>query len=132
MVKLNIEDVVMMHENINFLLELNLPIKKSYKIGNLINIIRDKFFDFDQKRQDLVRKYGEVNKDKGEVRVASENMEIFTNELKGLLFVDFAIDFDPISIDDLGDVKVSTKQMAIFAKLFTEKQSNACDQNSIV
>jgi hypothetical protein len=66
------------------------------------------------------------------VRVASENMEIFTNELKGLLFVDFEIDFDPISIDDLGDVKVSTKQMAIFAKLFTEKQSNACDQNSIV
>lgn len=120
MIKITIEDIVMMHENMNFLLELNLPASKSYKVGSLVNFIREKFYGFEQKRQDLVRKFGEVNKEKGEVKVMPENMESFSNELRGMLLEEVEFDMNPILVSDLDDVKISTKQMAIFAKIFVE------------
>lgn len=120
MIKLTVEDVVMMQENMNFILDLQLPAKTSYKVGSFVNAIKIKYTEFDVKRQELVRKYGQLDPDKAEIKVSVENMEKFSVELRGILSQETEIDIDLISLEDVGDMKVSAKNMAIFAKVFKE------------
>lgn len=100
-------------EGMNILLQKELPIKISYKLSRLNKILSDEYQQFEESRKKLIDKYGNKDSDGNLitqddlVQFSEENRALFINEFSDLLDIDVHINFDPININELEDIKIS-------------------------
>lgn len=100
-------------EGMNILLQKELPIKISYKLSRLNKILFDEYQQFEESRKKLIDKYGNKDSDGNLitqddlVQFSEENRALFINEFSDLLDIDVHINFDPININELEDIKIS-------------------------
>lgn len=118
MIKLTLKEVVPMAESLDNIMNLPIPAKQSYRLGVLAKFIQERMSVYEKSRQNLVQKYGE--KTDNVIRVKSENINQFSEEMESLLSEEVQIDFQPISVSSLEEVKISPKDMAILSVLFRE------------
>ena len=70
----------------------------------------------------LVEKYGEEQEDSpGHWNVLPDKMEEYQAELNSLLDAEIKLDIEPIRIELLGDMSVSTDDMVVLQFLFSDK-----------
>jgi len=104
-------------EGFEVLLDLDLPIKTSYRVTKIVKIVNEEFQIYEEKRSSLVKKYGgeveeEVNGNIEKIfKVLPENMSSFIEDHNELVSVDVSLDFEPLKLSDLGDVKVKPKYL---------------------
>jgi hypothetical protein len=118
MIKFTLKELVPMVDSIDILLSIKLQAKDAYMLSLAAGKLRQKFDAYEIDRQNLVKKYGDLLQTENVIRVKPENMATFQNELEGLLSQTVELMVEPISVDSLGDNKMTAKDMAILAPFF--------------
>lgn len=93
-----------------------LPLKLSFRISKFLKRVQEELTVFEEKRLALVEKYAKRNA-KGEVgknmKVADENLEAFHAEFKELSEIEADIDFEPVKLSVLDDVKFPPNEIGM-------------------
>lgn len=114
MIKVSLNEVVSNIGNIKDLQEVKLPVKISYKIMRLVNKLDPILKSYNAKRDELIKEFGEENED-GNFQVKDpKKLKLFAEKLSELLTTPDEIDFEPISIDDLGNIELPAKLLVGF------------------
>jgi hypothetical protein len=88
-------------------------------ISRIIRKLNEELQNFDEQRQKLVSQYGEPQEN-GNVIVTQENMEAFAKELNELAALEIELDFSPVPLDELGDIKMKPAELMLIEKFVTE------------
>lgn len=103
------------------LMQLQLPIKLSFRLAKLANRCRKELLAVEQERVKLVKKYSDEPDEKGENKVKEENEQKFREEFAQLLDEEVELEVDPIYISDFGDIKVPPSSLFWLEKVIIEK-----------
>ena len=115
--KFALGEIRQMKQPLSTLLDKELPVKASWKLNKLIRFFDGELESIERFRIQLVKKYG-VDVD-GTTKVLEENMPNFVNELNDLLSEEVEYEYEPIPVDVLGDITISTRDMMSLEKIFT-------------
>ncbi len=118
--KIKLREITEIRPHLESILKVSMPAKAAFKIGKLFKLINNEYRECETQRENLIKKYGQEDKEKGEIRVLPENLEIFTNEIRSLLEVDVDLNFDQIPVEDLGEVCIPIEVMANLSVFFKE------------
>lgn len=91
------------------ILTKELPIKVSFRLSKLALSLEAELQNFNTARSKLFEKYGERKED--DIIIPKEKTGDFNTELEELLDVDIKLDYDPILVSDLGDIKLSAADL---------------------
>lgn len=106
--KIKLRYIIENTESIANLLKLELPIKTAYKLAKLSNVIQSELRDFEQLRNNLIKKYGKQSGDEIKIDQSDkEAYEKFSSEINELLEAEIEINYSPIDINELGSIKLS-------------------------
>ena len=112
--KIKLLDILSNAEPIKELQETKLPVKVSYRIMRLVNKIQPELDTYDVKRKQLIKEFGDINKD-GLLQVTDpKKLEKFTIQIQELLNIEIDIDFQKIKVEELGDLTISPKLLVSF------------------
>ncbi|MFO7447729.1 MAG: hypothetical protein R6W90_15295 [Ignavibacteriaceae bacterium] len=94
------------------LLTKELPVKAAYKLGRLSKSVAGEMEQYQQHKNNLIKKYGK-EKD-GTFSIESSDTEAINNFLQDneeLLSVKIKLDYEPISIEELGSINITPIDM---------------------
>jgi hypothetical protein len=106
-------------EPLEKLVNLEINIRTAFRLSKVITKVNTELQLFEEKRMELVNKYGTADDD-GNVTVSQENIAAFQNELGELISLEVALDFEPVDIDEIGDVKMTAAEMMFIQKFVKE------------
>jgi len=124
MIKIQLGELRNIAEGLNEILTKELPIKPAYWFGKLGKKVHKELAEFEENRVKLIKKYASKD-DKGEFIVKDnkyefEDKEAFNSEFIELAGTEIEIDFNPISIEQLGDAKITPVIMMALEKFMEE------------
>lgn len=111
MIKIQLGELRGIMEGLNAILAKELSIKPAYWFGKLGKKLHKEFTEFEENRVKLAKKH--ALKDENGQPVIENNkykfadIESFNAEFKELAETEIEIDFNPVSLEQLGDVKIS-------------------------
>lgn len=98
-----------------------------FKLLGIIRSFSGIYTDYDQTRQDLIKKYGEPVLDKEgnetgniEVKKDSENMDKFVEEMNVLRNQNIDVEFTSMTVDELFSLGLSAELYTIFMPIVEE------------
>lgn len=116
--KVKLADIVNNVQNIQSYVDIKFPIKVSYRIKRLIDKLQPILKTYDEKRNELIKEFGEEYINEKEEKVFGvkdpEKMKIFFEKLNELLVVEEEIDFEKVSVDSLDGVKLEVNKIVDF------------------
>lgn len=105
----------------------NITSLSKFKLLGIIRNFSGIYMDYDQTRQDLVKKYGEpVLDDEGnktgniEIKKDSENMDKFVEEMNILRNQNIDVEFTSMTVDELFSLGLSAELYTIFMPIVEE------------
>lgn len=98
------------------LLSLPLPIKTSYRLSKAARKFDVELKIIEEKRNQLVMKYGEKN-EQGNTMVKQSEMGNFMKEFNDMLELSIEINIEPIDLSLFEDIKLSPLEIANLDKL---------------
>lgn len=105
----------------------NITSLSKFKLLGIIRSFSGIYTDYDQTRQDLVKKYGEpVLDDEGnetgniEIKKDSENIDKFVEEMNILRNQNIDVEFTSITVDELFSLGLSAESYTIFMPIVEE------------
>lgn len=105
----------------------NITSLSKFKLLGIIRSFSGIYTDYDQTRQDLIRKYGEpVLDDEGnktgniEIKKDSENMDKFVEEMNILRNQNIDVEFTSMTVDELFSLGLSAELYTIFIPIVGE------------
>lgn len=110
-----------LQENFNNDAMLILPIKVNYAIQRNLKKISEYYETFEESKIAIGKKYGELIPESNSYKIPPENMAIASKELENLANMEENIDIKKISLADLEDIKLSSKQMASLLFMIEEE-----------
>ncbi|WP_337872886.1 hypothetical protein [Ignavibacterium sp.] len=123
--KIKLKYIVENTEPIANLLKLELPVKTAYKLAKLSNTIQSELREFEQLRNNLIKKYGKQSGD--EIKIEPTDKETFgkfSSEITELLETEIEINYTPINIDELGSIKLSAYDIGKLLPFFEQANEN--------
>jgi seryl-tRNA synthetase len=118
--QLKLKEILQNIDSIGKLLNKELPVKTAYRLGRLSKALQSELDQFNLTRNNLIKKYGK-EKD-GQYQIDPDDktaLEKFNAEIEELLAVDIKIDnYDPITVDELGEIKISPIDMSNLSVFF--------------
>lgn len=103
----------------------DLPIKTAYSLKKIQKKLQEENERFDELRKELVTKHATKNEngepevdEVGNVKLEKEVIEEFNKGYNELLDIDF--ESDSVSLDDLGDIKLSAAKLVMLDDLIKE------------
>lgn len=115
--KFQLGEIRNMKDPMIVLLGKDLPIKAAWSLTKLIKTFDKELGEIEEFRVNLIKKLG-VADEEGNVQVPNEKMNEFIDQFNELLMTEIEVDFTPISIDSLGDIQVSAKDLMALGKIF--------------
>ncbi|MEM3091778.1 MAG: hypothetical protein QXD05_01455 [Candidatus Pacearchaeota archaeon] len=112
--EITIKQLIESAESLAILAQKDMPIKTSYKLGKLLNKIREELKLYEEQRNNLIKKYGK-DIGGGNYQIDENDEEAinkFKKEHEELINLTVNIEYEPISLDSLGDIKISPMHMA--------------------
>lgn len=105
----------------------NITSLSKFKLLGIIRSFSGIYTDYDQTRQDLIRKYGDpVLDDEGnktgniEIKKDSENMDKFVEEMNILRNQNIDVEFTSMTVDELFSLGLSAELYTIFMPIVEE------------
>lgn len=105
----------------------NITSLSKFKLLGIIRSFSGIYTDYDQTRQDLVKKYGEPVLDKEgnktgniEIKKDSENMDKFVEEMNILRNQNIDVEFTSMTVDELFSLGLSAELYTIFMPIVEE------------
>jgi len=101
-----------------------LPVKTAYRFTKLAKTIQSEAKTYEENRMKIIEKNCNLD-EKGKMVIVDGQYDIkdkqnFAKEFYELSNIDIEIDFSPISINDLGDTKISPNAMMGLEKFITD------------
>lgn len=121
MMLFNLGEVYGLTTSLKKITDKELPIKTSYRLYRFLRDCSKEMEILEKARIKLIEKYAEKKEEGKEIIVPEKNRNKFQEEFSILLREKVEIKFDPISIDDLGDITMSTNDIVLMQKIFKEK-----------
>lgn len=112
--------------SLNKLLDKELPLKISYSLFKLAKRLNEEYKFYNTKRQELIEKYAErdeknnIKTENNTIPIQKELVEECNSKLLELNNFEFEIEFKPISIDLLGDLSITPKDLLILDKFIKD------------
>ena|SRR3990167_284432 len=101
-------------ENLKELQAIKMPVKISYRLKRLVYKLQPILKSYDEKRNELVKEFGEEDEEKKIWNVKKESLPEFYAKLQELLDTDEEIDFEKIKIGELGGIEIAPKLLIDF------------------
>ena len=105
----------------------NITSLSKFKLLGIIRSFSGIYTDYEQTRQDLVKKYGEPVLDKEgnktgniEIKKDSENMDKFVEEMNVLRNQNIDVEFTSMTVDELFNLGLSAELYTIFVPIVEE------------
>jgi hypothetical protein len=119
--KLKIGEWRAIAENIGELINKDLPVLTAYKLSLAIKKVDPELKVAEETKNNLVKKYG-TEKD-GEYFIDTKNKDVFDkfmSEWNKVIEKEADFDFEPIDINELAGMKISTASMVFLSPLFKQ------------
>lgn len=116
--KVKLSEIVNARQALQKMMTKELPIKTAYRLSKLVNAVNDELGNFEDQRKKLVEKYGEKKGE--EVVVPKDKAQDFQKDMQELLDVEVKIDFDPISLSDIGEISLSPVDITLLDSFIKE------------
>jgi len=113
--KLALGDIRLMKDPMIKLLDEPLPIKIAWKLTKLVKVFDKELGEIEEFRVNLIKKMG-VSGEDGSIKVPDDKMEEFIEEFNELLQNEVEVDFEPIEVEQLGDIKIDTQSLIALDK----------------
>ena len=113
-------------EGLKEILDVELPIKPAYWLGKLLVKVENELKHFEEARLKLIAKHSIEKDEKGRPKVdETTNRYVVDEEAFGKEFIELCdeeieIDFKPITLDELGDVKLKPITLAKLERIIKE------------
>ena len=120
MIKLTLGNLLNAREPMAKLLGKELPVKTAYKLSKLVKSINDEFKNFEEQRQNLVKKHGKEDETTKNFTVPKEKIQSFQDDIGELLKIEVEINKDPIRITELANIQASPVDLAALEKFFVD------------
>ena len=121
--KFTLGEIYGLTKSLQKLTDKELPLKISFRLLKFLRDCSEEMEILEKARIKLVEKYSEEKKEgSNDIKVSEENKDKFQEEFSILLNEQIEINYDPISVDDLGDIKISTNDLIPMQKIFKELQ----------
>lgn len=122
---MKLKDLINGLEALNNLAEQKLPILVSFNIGLFIKNIADTVKTYEEKRNELIKELGTVNKDAegketGKFDFTKENAVIFNEKINVILDAEIDVKVPEIKLSDLSDLKIEPKNLIQLSWLLKE------------
>lgn len=111
MVTIKLGELREIMEGLNEMLDKELPIKTAYWFGKLAKKIQKEYGELEENRMKLVQKHAKKGETGNPIiendKFVFANQDSFNAQFLELLETEVQIDFKPIALDRLGDIKLS-------------------------
>lgn len=121
--KIKLANIKNMETSLDSLLKKELNIRVAYRLSKLAKQIYEELLAFEESRIKLIKKYGYFNKETQLYEIDTKNqknVDDFTTEFNQLVSEEVDINFKPILLEDLGDIKLSAIDMMHFNDFIIE------------
>ena len=112
--------------SINKLMKKELPIQISFQLKKIYKQLENEIKIYEESKLDLLNKYADRD-DYGNLKIENEyyvikkeNRDDFANEMNSLNNIDIELEFEPISIQYLSDVKLTAEDLIILEDFLVE------------
>ena len=103
---------------------MDLPSKQAYWLKRIVKAAESEVRQAEEVRVQLVKKYGEEGEG-GIIVVNTENTEAFTGELNEMLEAEIDLPGDGVTLESLGDIKLSAIDLMKLDWLITDEAKAA-------
>ena len=120
---IKLEKLVNAIPTINKIVKCEIPIKTAFRLSTLVKELNKHLDTYNENRQKLIEKYStsEKNDDGEEITVIpKEKISDFTDENSQLGSEEVSLEIPEITIDMLGDIKLSTTDIMSVEWLFSD------------
>ncbi len=118
--KITLGEILNGKNSLEKLISKEIKIKTAFKLSKLAKMVTEEMQLYEEQRIGLVKKYGDEPDEKGATAVKPENNQKFIEELTELTGVEVELDFEPISVDELGDIEISAGDLSLIEKFLSE------------
>lgn len=108
--KITLGEVDTAKDSLRSLMAKELPIKVSYRFAKLAKQLSDELNQLEDQRKELIKKHGDA-KDDGTFKIPDDKRETFLKEYEDLLSLEIDVNFEPVTVDQLGDINISSAQL---------------------
>ena len=116
--KLTLGQMYTMQNALESLIRMKVEAKTAWQFGRLAKDIRENLQGLEVHRRALFEKFGTKIDDR--IEVEDDKKDEFQKEWTELVMQEVEIDWDPVSIDELGSQTVSIADMAELSPFFTD------------
>lgn len=123
--RLKTDKIVGLYNTLNIFANEKIPFKSAVKIATNIEKLKIINEQFENKRTELIKEYGEKDEN-GEVivmddnRIKIENVEAFNSSFNKILQEEFDLELEELSMNDLEEIKVSANDIYSISEILTE------------
>lgn len=129
--KFSLNEVMAMQTGLDVILAKELPVKTAYWLARFLDKVGSEFRAMDKARIKLIEQYAKKDKDgkpvmkkvkdkPEEYDLTPTNMKKFQTEYGELGKEEFEIDFNPIKLEQLGDIKLKPMVLIQLGKIIVE------------
>ena len=129
--KFTLNEVMGMQAGLDVILAKELPVKTSYWLARFLDKIGVEYKAMEVARNKLIEKYAKKDKDgklimkkvkdmPDQYDLTNENMKKFQDEFTELGKTEFEIEFNPIKVEQLGDIKIKPLVLVQLGKIIIE------------
>ena len=129
--KFTLNEVMGMQAGLDVILAKELPVKTSYWLARFLDKIGVEYKAMEAARNKLIEKYAKKDKDgklimkkvkdmPDQYDLTNENMKKFQDEFTELGKTEFEIEFNPIKVEQLGDIKIKPLVLVQLGKIIIE------------
>ena len=91
--------------------DLYIPAKANFLIQKNFKIITDASVEIEKTRLEIAQHYGTLDQEQNIFIVPPDKIEIANHEIQDLFTIEQELNICPIKLNDLNDIKLTTKQM---------------------
>lgn len=118
-ITLTLSELKGMEQPLTKLLEQQISVKAGFKLSKILKDFSKELGELEDQRQKLIRQYGETVDNQITI-TDPKKLEKFHEEFGELLKEEIAFEYDPISIDLLGDVNLTVAEVTVLSVLFAD------------
>ena len=118
--KIAVRTLVGSFNSLQVLSSLKIPAKTAFKITRVMKKVKEEMDVFEELKRRLVDEYGivEDNKEFKVIPKDSEHFENVDSELNSVLDTEVEFSFEPISVEELGNVEIEPVHLHVLEYMF--------------
>lgn len=118
-ITLKLNEVISIWEKLNNLLDKEMSAKLSFKLSKILNTLSKEIMAYEVSRKKLIERFAKKNSE-GQVIFNENNQAVFepmnaqkfNDEYLQLIDVDIKVSYDPISLSEFNDIKLTINEMS--------------------